>query len=836
MKNQILGILGKKLLLYILALSLIPALILSYIYYVHSKRLLEIELFNELSLIGDALAEHIDAFLHNGENSAKHFSSDGFIRDRMESMVTTSENITISKELSKYLEYKTKLEPRFRETFTINQKGIVVASSYLPQVGVNLSEDLHTLETKGDSFVKDAYFCDLTGEYSLIFYSSVKHKDTEVFLGMIGIRMLASELDRITIGDKQASAVTSSSVPSSVEPGEKKEYLFSRGMTYFKPQSVETPQAAHGKGFKMRYSTELTTFLTRRGETSEAYLVNKNKLMLTSSRFIDNVLLRQEVDTLPVNTAIKEGKEIFGIYRDYRNVPVIGASKYIKSMNWILLVETDVWEAFQPVYRARNHSLAIIAACIFIISALAFLISHRIINPIKSLITATAKISKGDLDYHIQPTSRDEIGKLTEDFNRMTTNLATARNELRELFDAANDPMVTLKDGNMINNMNARVSELFGYTTEDLLLKKITSVIRNEDVPIVEEAINKAWRLKPGEKHPMLEVGVMKNDGNMLICELDLNRTRFGIQPHLRDITKRKLLEQRVSEEKQKLEESNTRLQNLLEELKRTQLQLFQSEKMASIGQLAAGIAHEINNPVGYISSNLDLMQNQFAAVKTLRTEIERLKTDPAFTKLRQTIASVNLDKVITNIEESIKESLEGTERIKKIISALSTFSYKGDDKLELANINTEIENTLNILWNEIKYKSELIKSYGDIPLMRCNRHQLGQVFMNIILNAVQAIKEKGEIRITTYQQENYIYIEMCDNGIGIPEQNLSKIFEPFFTTKEIGKGTGLGLSIAYNIIKSHNGTIEVKSKVNHGTTFTIILPVTIEFKTNLPF
>ena len=142
-------------------------------------------------------------------------------------------------------------------------------------------------------------------------------------------------------------------------------------MTYFKPQSVETPQTVHEKGFKMRYATEVTA-LTRRGGTSEAYLVNKNKLMLTSSRFIDNVLLRQEVDTLPVNTAIKEGKEIFGIYRDYRNVPVVGASKYIKSMNWILLVEVDVWEAFQPVYRARNYSLAIIAASIFIVSALAF--------------------------------------------------------------------------------------------------------------------------------------------------------------------------------------------------------------------------------------------------------------------------------------------------------------------------------------------------------------------------------------------------------------------------------------------------------------------------------
>jgi signal transduction histidine kinase len=374
--------------------------------------------------------------------------------------------------------------------------------------------------------------------------------------------------------------------------------------------------------------------------------------------------------------------------------------------------------------------------------------------------------------------------------------------------------------------MNVRVTELFGYTTEDLLYKKITRIIRDEEVLMLEDAINKTWELMPGEKHPMLEIGVITKDGNTLICELDINRTWFGIQPHFRNITKRKLLERKIFEENQKLEKANAQLISLLEELKRTQLQLFQSEKMASIGQLAAGIAHEINNPVGYISCNLELMQNHFVAIKTLQTEIEKLKTDPSFAKLQQTVADVKLDKVIEHMEKSINESLEGTERIKKIIDSLRTFAYKGDDKFELANINTEIEHILNIIWNEIKYKSDLVKAYGTVPLIRCNRYQLGQVFMNIILNAAQAIREKGEIRITTYQKGDHVNVEIRDNGSGIPERNLSKIFEPFFTTKEVGKGTGLGLSIAYNIIKNHNGTIEVNSKVNEGTTFIVKIPI----------
>ncbi len=815
MKNA-LGVLGKKLLLYFVSISLIPATLLCCIHYLHGKKLLETELFNEMSLVGAALSEHINAFLVYGENSAKHYASDGFIREHLESINADTKNTAAAQALSKYLQYKTGLEPRFRETFTTNTKGIAVASSNALRVGTDMSQDLSALATKGGTFTKDVYLCDITGEYCLTLCSSVINKDTNEFLGMIGIRILAAELEGITVGAKQEASALLLPAHTPAAYSEEKTNIVPE-KPYFNAQDADT---SYKKNHTIRRPLELTT-LTRRGETSEAYLVNKQRLMLTSSRFIDNVLLRQAVDTLPVNVLINEGREIAGIYEDYRGVPVLGVSKYIKPMGWILLVEADVAEAFKPVYMARNYSIVIIVASVFVISAVAFLISGRIVNPLKSLMAAMGKVSKGDIGNHIRVTSKDEIGELTKGFNRMTTDLIKARDELRDLFDAANDPMVTLKEGNMVNNMNSRVSELFGYTQKDLLSKKIVSIFRKEDVPIVEEALDSAWRLTPGEKYPMFEVGVMKKDGNALVCELDLNRTQFGIQPHFRNITKRKLLEQRILEEKQKLGESNTRLQSLVAELERTQMQLLQSEKMASLGQLAAGIAHEINNPVGYISSNLEWMQNKFVIIKTMLEELKK-ESKP------QTRPWGNRKNIASQMEKSINESLEGTRRIQSIVNSLRIFSHRAEDKLEPANINTEIENALNIIRNEIKYKAKLIKSYGDIPPIHCNRRQLGQVFMNIILNAAQALKEMGEIRITTYRKDYSIFIVISDNGPGIPEQDLPKIFEPFFTTKEPGMGTGLGLSIAYNIIASHNGTIEVDSKVNRGTTFTVKLPVTV--------
>ena len=181
---------------------------------------------------------------------------------------------------------------------------------------------------------------------------------------------------------------------------------------------------------------------------------------------------------------------------------------------------------------------------------------------------------------------------------------------------------------------------------------------------------------------------------------------------------------------------------------------------------------------------------------------------------------------ILNDVPNLIKESRQGTNRIKNIVIDLKNFAHPGKVDFELADITKNIESTLNVVWNELKYKATIQKDYGELQPVRCIPQQLNQVFMNILLNASHAIKVKGEITIKTRQQNGHVEITFHDTGCGIPKENISKIFDPFFTTKEVGKGTGLGLNVAYNIVKKHNGTIDVTSKVGEGTTFTIRLTV----------
>ena len=274
------------------------------------------------------------------------------------------------------------------------------------------------------------------------------------------------------------------------------------------------------------------------------------------------------------------------------------------------------------------------------------------------------------------------------------------------------------------------------------------------------------------------------------------------------------------------LEIKNRELQEAYEELKQTQLQILQQEKMASIGQLAAGVAHEINNPMGFISSNLSTLSKYIERLIEYMNLLSNSTSPDQSEKLEEAKKRLKIDYIIEDIKDLINESLEGAERVKKIVQDLKTFSRVDEAEYKMADINECIESTLNIVWNELKYKATVTKEYGDIPLTKCYPQQLSQVFMNLLVNAAHAIEKQGEIKIKTWADDGWIYITVSDTGCGIPKENLSKIFEPFFTTKEVGKGTGLGLSIAYDIIKKHNGEISVDSEVGKGTTFTIKIPV----------
>jgi two-component system NtrC family sensor kinase len=283
------------------------------------------------------------------------------------------------------------------------------------------------------------------------------------------------------------------------------------------------------------------------------------------------------------------------------------------------------------------------------------------------------------------------------------------------------------------------------------------------------------------------------------------------------------------------------RLIQLEEDIKRVHTQLLHSEKMASVGQLAAGVAHEINNPTGFVSSNLKTLSDyhndmgrlvneyrtMFADLKTAMTAIEPIPSiADQLDRISKLETEIDIDFILNDVLQLIQESREGTERIKKIVLDLKDFAHPGEDSVQAVDINKGIESTLNVVWNEIKYKATVNKAYGDLPVVEGYPQQLNQVFMNLLVNAAQAIENKGEINIETRAYDHHVEIRISDTGCGIPQKNLSRVFDPFFTTKEVGKGTGLGLNVAYNIIKKHRGTIDVKSEVGKGSTFIIRIPV----------
>ncbi|MEQ8187071.1 MAG: ATP-binding protein [Candidatus Eremiobacterota bacterium] len=270
-------------------------------------------------------------------------------------------------------------------------------------------------------------------------------------------------------------------------------------------------------------------------------------------------------------------------------------------------------------------------------------------------------------------------------------------------------------------------------------------------------------------------------------------------------------------------------LEEAYNKLKMTHSQLLHREKMASIGQLAAGVAHEINNPAGFIAGNLRAL-NKYTKKLTdfIEFQSEIIKshnTERSLSSMEARRKQLKIDYVINDLKDLIDESLEGADRIKKIVENLKSFSRVDESNYKEANINECIESTINIVWNELKYKATVKKEYGSIREIKCYPQELNQVFLNLLINASQAIEKHGEITVKTWEEEDSIFISVSDTGYGIKEEHINRIFEPFFTTKDVGKGTGLGLSICYDIIKKHNGEIKVESTPGKGSIFTIKLP-----------
>ncbi|ALP52948.1 hypothetical protein Tel_07155 [Candidatus Tenderia electrophaga] len=269
-------------------------------------------------------------------------------------------------------------------------------------------------------------------------------------------------------------------------------------------------------------------------------------------------------------------------------------------------------------------------------------------------------------------------------------------------------------------------------------------------------------------------------------------------------------------------------------EIKEVKEQLLQAEKLATIGQLAAGVAHEINNPIGYINSNLGALKKYLADILKLvnayRNAEAHLVDEHVIAHLREIKSNIDLDYLLEDMGDLVSESQEGINRVTKIVQDLKDFSRAHKDEWMYSDIHQGIDSTLNIVHNELKYKAEIVKNYGDLPHVECIPSQLNQVFTNLLVNAAHAIEDHGTITITTSVADGeYIQVKIADDGSGIEPEIAEKIFNPFFSTKPVGKGTGLGLSLSESIIDKHNGRISVDSTPGLGTVFTVTIPLNHE-------
>ena len=364
------------------------------------------------------------------------------------------------------------------------------------------------------------------------------------------------------------------------------------------------------------------------------------------------------------------------------------------------------------------------------------------------------------------------------------------------------------------------------YNSEELRLR-VMNLVRSKKLSDLARDMNASLELRVIERTEELRLQAIKLEQE--IAERQMVQERLQVQAtQLEKLNK--TLELRVQERTTELSKRNAEILRAYDDLKMLQGQLLHQDKMASIGNLAAGMAHEINNPMGYIISNLASLSKYVDKLTAYLDANEQHfpNTEPgAWEYLVQERKKYKIDRIRQDLPELISESSEGVERIRKIVRDLKIFSRTDNSSDDFSDINEGLESTLTIAWNDLKYKATVSREYGQLPQVWCNMGQLNQVFINILINAAHAIEEKGEIRIATWAEEKSVRIAISDSGVGIAPENIKRIFDPFFTTKEVGKGTGLGLAIAYDIIvNKHGGIIDVTSEIGAGTTFTITLPV----------
>lgn len=403
---------------------------------------------------------------------------------------------------------------------------------------------------------------------------------------------------------------------------------------------------------------------------------------------------------------------------------------------------------------------------------------------------------------------------------------AASDEKLRALFEHSPLGIALVDKQGRHLECNDAYQRLLGSSDDVLKATDMWSLIPAQ---FADEMAGMRQAIESAGRYGTIELEYCRQDGQLVpvqTCGVRIagNGDQHYVWSIVEDITERKRLERERAEQLAALKALNKRLQE-------TQTQLLQAEKMSAVGQLAAGVAHEINNPVGFVKSNLGMLQSYLSGFLRLVGAYETVlganpPDDPSRQRIREVEMEIDYAFIRDDVPILLQESLDGMERVKRIVADLKDFSRVGEAEWQMADVHQCIDSTLNIVVNELKYKADVVKDYGQLSQIRCMPFQLNQVFMNLLINAVQAIPERGTISIRTGQAGDSVWIEIEDTGTGIAPDIQARIFEPFFTTKPIGKGTGLGLAVSYGIVQSHHGDIAVRSTEGAGTVFRVMLPI----------
>jgi PAS domain S-box-containing protein len=413
----------------------------------------------------------------------------------------------------------------------------------------------------------------------------------------------------------------------------------------------------------------------------------------------------------------------------------------------------------------------------------------------------------GDAESRLLRTAADMIGGFLAR-RRAEQDLRSSEERFRLLVENSNNVIYSLNPRGELTYLSPKFRDYSGRPVEEDLGRSVTSLVYEEDARVFEKWLEEG--VAKGEDRRQGLLGrFLDPEGNFVWFVSNASAVRNPTTGEVDEIVG---VAHDITELKKVMED----LEKANRNLRLTQAQLVQSEKMASLGMLVAGIAHEINTPIGAIGSMHDSLVR---AVGKLEGALKSL-CPPGDSE------TARINQYLTVIGDAIRVIDSGTDRVTNIVRRLRSFARLDEAELKEADIHEGIEDTLTLVHHEIKHTITVHREYGEVPAITVYPSRLNQVFLNILINAKQAIQGEGEITIRTYRRGEKVYAEFTDTGVGIPEERLKRIFDPGFTTKGVGVGTGLGLSICYQIMQDHHGEIQVHSEVGKGTTFTMILPV----------